>query len=95
MYLSQNHDKEHDRAKMSEMISGLHGLMREKKFELIDGLLKTDINESSSVDSIVCVLRATFSARDVISSWYSISQKAKNWISAKGYSPERVLAGLG
>lgn len=93
-HLKQNHMKPLDRSGMRDVISGIHDLMRNGHLSQLNSIISEVLNENSSKESIVCVLRASFVAKSELKNWQSLLERSIGWLEKKGNDPRKILVGL-
>lgn len=93
-HLIENHNKELEQNQMAEIIDGIHNLIRKNKIKFINNILGNTLDESSSQESIVTLLRASFPIRSKLPKWGALYRKARGWLLDKELDPDKILIGL-
>ena len=94
MYLKENHDRKLEQNKMAEIIEGIHILIGQDRISFINSILSETLNESSSPESMVTLLRSSFPIRNRLSEWKNLYRKSREWLSKKNFDPDSILVGL-
>ncbi len=93
-FLKNNHQRELSVDEMSPIINGIHRLIKDCNFNYLNDILLHTLTSASSPESIVCMLRATFSVKEKLANWKELLNKSKSWLQERGRNINQDLVGL-
>lgn len=93
IYLSSP-ETELTKKQLVELISGAQGLIREKRFDMLDDIIEHHLKNTSPVETMVALLRVTFPFKRQISSWKNKLKAVEVWLRESELDGPVLLKGL-
>ncbi len=93
-FLQKNHSEKIERPEIRKIIEGVHELIRNDQKFMLNSIVRDTLDESSSNDAIVTLLRSTYPVHSSLPSWKDTLDKAKEWINIRGGDFKKILVGM-